>query len=145
MVSVASSNDYVEKSILHDWVEAETMQLDVVASWETLCETYKLLEFNDELSDPAKLEEFKWIIREMNKHLARSRKQLMKCEDLDSVETVLREMFTPSGDGYLTSRMTVAYQKLKQRWIQQMLLKLDMVREMMTEEELENGEPDGEF
>ena len=47
---MASSNhEPIEKSLLHDWVENETRALDVVASWETLCEVYNSLDFKDNI------------------------------------------------------------------------------------------------
>ena len=130
----------LEKSILHDWIENETHALDVVASWETLCETYRILEFVDPISDTVKMEEFKWIIREMNKHLTRARKKLLTCKDIQTTRTALEEMFKPSGDVTISCRSDLAYQKLRQRWITQMLARLDMMEETLMEiMEEENG------
>lgn len=126
-------SDVPEKSILHDWIENETHALDVVASWETLCETYRILEFVDPISDTVKMEEFKWIIREMNKHLTRARKKLLGCRDFEAARTVLEEMFKPSGDVTISCRSDLAYQKLRQRWITQMLARLDMMEDTMRE------------
>jgi len=125
----------IEKNILHDWVEDETRQLDVIASWESLCDTYRLLEFSDEISDTVRMEEYKWIIREMNKNLTRARKQLLTCKDPDSMQTVLMDMYTPAGGMTLTSRKEVAYHKLRQSWIRQMLGNLETVAETILEEE----------
>lgn len=138
---MASSNETIEKSVLHDWAEAETRALDLVASWESLCITYKTLEFTDPLSDSTKMEEFKWIIKEMNKHLTRARKQLLTCRNIDSTREVLLNMFT-TGPTSITSRQDLAYHKLKQQWINQMLMQLQAMKEQATEEEIEDGEPD---
>ena len=138
---MASSNETIEKSALHDWVEQETRPLDLVASWESLCVTYKTLEFTDPISDTTKMEEFKWIIKEINKHLTRARKTLLTCRDIDSIRQTLLNMFSPTGSASITNRSDLAYHKLKQQWINQMLLQLQMMEEQTTEEEMENGEP----
>ena len=131
---VESSDELVEKSELHDWVERETLSLDVVASWESLCETYKVLEFSSPISDEARLEEYKWIIREMNKHLARARKKLLMCNDPDSMVKTLMSMFTPTGGTTLENRKDVAYHKLRQQWIGQMIMQLNMMVQDMKED-----------
>lgn len=139
----SDSNEPIAKSQLHDWVESETRALDVVASWESLCDTYRVLEFNDPISDMAKIEEFKWIIGEMNSHLSRARKKLLACSDPESMAQILREMFTPQGKVNISDRRNLAYHKLRQRWILQMLMNLDEMASRMTEqEESENGRTD---
>lgn len=131
-----SSNDVIEKSLLHDWVERETRALDVVASWEALCDTYRALEFADPISDTTRMEEFKWIIKEMNKHLTRARRQLIICRDIETAEEILEKMMSPAGLS-LTGRADLAYHKLRQRWIVQMLAQLNLMKETMAEVELE--------
>lgn len=135
-----SSNLMVEKDELHDWVENECRALDVVASWETLCDVYRTLEFNDPLSDAMRMEEFKWIIGEMNKHLSRARKKLLTCADPISMREVLTNMFTPT-ETKVSNRMDLTYHKLRQIWVSQMIAKIDSMMEMMKEEN-EDGRPD---
>lgn len=127
----------IEASTLHDWVDAETRYIDVVASWESLCETYRVLEFTDPLSDTVKLEEFKWIIKQMNAFLARQRKKLLTCQDIPSMQDSLRKSFTPEGKVNIDGRRALAYQKLRQRWIVQMLAELEQMKEQ--EEDSDNG------
>lgn len=134
---MVSSND-ISKSVLHDWVEEETHALDVTASWESLCDAYRILEFVDPISDAMKMEEFKWIIGEMNKHLTRARKKLLSCQDLDSTKQALEEMYFSNVS--VTSRKSLAYNKLRQRWISQMLIKIEAAMETM--EENPNGQSD---
>lgn len=121
----SDSNEAIEKSALHDWVESETRQLDVVASWESLCNTYKTLEFADQISDAVRMGEFKWIIAEMNKHLTRMRRKLLSCRNPEAMMEVLEKTFSPITS--ITSRQELAYQKLKQIWITQMLAKLETI------------------
>lgn len=133
-----SSNLVVEKSVLHDWVESETHALDLTASWETLCDAYRVLEFVDPISDAMKMEEFKWIIGEMNKHLTRARKKLLSCQDLEAMKQALETMYF-SNNVSVTSRKSLTYNKLRQRWINQMLMKLEAAMDM---EGNQNGEPE---
>lgn len=133
-----SSN--IQKDALHDWIENETCALDVVASWETLCDVYRTLEFGDPLSDAMKMEEFKWIIAEMNKHLSRARRKLMSCSDPESMKEVLTGMFV-STEAKVSNRMDLTYHKLRQMWVSQMIAQLDAMMEMFREES-ENGRTD---
>lgn len=135
-----SSNLNVEKDALHDWVENECRALDVVASWETLCDVYRTLEFNDPLSDAMRMEEFKWIISEMNKHLSRARKKLLTCTDPESMKEVLAKMFV-STEAKVSNRMDLTYHKLRQMWVSQMIAQLETMMETIREEN-EDGRPD---
>lgn len=121
-------------STLHDWVDIETRSLDVVASWESLCDTYEALRFVDTISDVARLEEFKWIIKEMNKFLTRTRKTLLTCQDASSMIVVLQKDLTPTGAMNLDGRKNLVYQKLRQRWI---------TRTIATLRQYEEGQEDG--
>lgn len=136
---VSSNHELIEKSLLHDWVENETRALDVVASWETLCDVYNSLDFKDPLSDAIRMEEFKWIITEMNKHLKRARNKLMTCQDPDSMKELLSKMYV-STDAKVTNRMDLTYHKLRQMWVSQMISQLNLMTE--TEKEEENGRTD---
>lgn len=127
---MTTDSSEIIKSQLHDLVEQETHALDLVASWETLCEVYRVLEFSDPLSDSVRLEEFKWIIREMNKFLTRMRNKLMTCKDIDATITMLTESFVPAGKVTVDSRKALAFQKLRQQWI---------TRFLMTMNQLESG------
>ena len=135
----SSNNNPIEKTFLHDWVEKETHALDVVASWETLCDVYRNLEFNDPINDATKMEEFQWIISEMNKHLTRARSKLLNCPDPETMRDVLLKMFTSTGTK-VSNRMNLTYHKLRQMWVGQMINQLDSMIELMKEEN--NGEPD---
>lgn len=127
------SSNAIEKDALHDWVENETRALDVVASWETLCDVYRTLEFNDPLSDAMRMEEFKWIIGEMNKHLSRARKKLLTCTDPESMKDALSKMFI-STEAKVSNRMDLTYHKLRQMWVSQMIVGVDMMIERSREE-----------
>lgn len=125
----------MEDDALHSWIDVETRALDVVASWETLCDVYRTLEFSDPLSDTVRLEEFKWIIKELNKHLTRMRKKLMTCATTDATRQVLLESFTPTGAVSIDNRRSLAYQKLRQTWTTRMLASLSEVETTIMEME----------
>lgn len=129
------SSKAIEKDELHDWVENETRALDVVASWETLCDVYRTLEFNDPINDAMKLEEFKWIIENMNRHLTSARKKLLNCPDPESMKEMLSKMFI-SEQAKVSDRRSLTYHKLRQMWVSRMIATLDT---MMTREEIEDG------
>ena len=135
-----SSSLGIEKDALHDWVENECRALDVVASWETLCDVYRTLEFNDPLSDAMRMEEYKWIISEMNKHLSRARRKLLSCADPESMREALTKMFV-STEAKVSNRMDLTYHKLRQMWVSQMIARLDAMMETMREEN-EDGRSD---
>ena len=135
-----SSSVGIEKDALHDWVENECRALDVVASWETLCDVYRTLEFSDPLSDAMRMEEYKWIISEMNKHLSRARRKLLSCTDPESMRDVLTKMFV-STEAKVSNRMDLTYHKLRQMWVSQMIARLDAMMETIREEN-EDGRPD---
>lgn len=132
------SNLAIEKDALHDWVENETRALDVVASWETLCDVYRTLEFNDPLSDAMRMEEFKWIIGEMNKHLSRARSRLLTCTDPESMKEALSKMFT-SEQAKVLDRRSLTYHKLRQMWVSQMIANLNTMVEANRKETEDGG------
>ena len=126
-------SNQIEKDALHDWVENECRALDVVASWETLCDVYRRLEFNDPLSDAMRMEEFKWIIGEMNNHLSRARKKLLNCTDPESMMDSLTNMFVSTG-AKVSNRMDLTYHKLRQMWVSRMIAQLTTMMETRREE-----------
>lgn len=127
------SDLFNESELLQSWTDENTRQLDLVASWENLLETYDVLRFKDSISDSIRLEEFKWIIKEMNKFLTRIRGSLMKCRDLEAAQDLLRTSFTPAGKVTLEDRKALAYQKLKQQWILMSLAQINSMMQEMTE------------
>lgn len=133
-----------EEGYLHDLVDNETRALDVIASWENLCDAYRALEFTDPLSDTVKLEEYKWIIKQMNAHLTRARKKLMTCKDIKAARMCLLDMFNTSENASITSRRDIAYQKLKQRWVSSMLSQMEQLEmDLLEAQEMMIGDIDG--
>lgn len=136
---------FTTKDALHDLVERQTMQLDVVASWESLCSTYEAMKFTDELSDVARLEEFKWIIGQTNKFLTRIRSLLMASKNPEGMLKILEDSQFPSGKTNLTERKMVAYQKLKQMWIAATMKQIMDVAIMTKEKEEQDAYSEYEY
>ncbi len=120
---------FTEEEWLRNFVEEETKHLDFVASWEVLCDVYETLQFIDPINDSTRLEEFKWIIKEMNKFLTRQKSALKSCKDCSSAILCLRNNFRPAGDLHIENRKALAYHKLRQRWIINQVSKLEVIKE----------------
>ena len=119
---------------LHDWVDAETRHVDVVASWESLCDTYDTLRFADQLSDAERLEEYRWIVQQMNSFLSKIRTKLMTCKDTDAMMDLLNTTYTPASQADLRTRKALVYQKLRQQWVRMAMTSLRMMTQEETEE-----------
>lgn len=127
---------------LREWVEEETRHIDVVASWESLNETYDALRLTDPLSDTERLEEYKWIVQQMNSFLSKMRTRLLSCRDIEAMVEMLGTSFTPTGKVDLSARRSLVYQKLRQQWIRTEIMRLQtQVQQTETEEE-QDGWPD---
>ena len=125
---------------IRDWIEEETRHIDVVASWESLCDTYDALRFTDQLSDAERLEEFKWIIQQMNSFLSKTRTKMLSCKDIEAMVTMLSSSITPTGKVELAERKSLVYQKLRQRW---MMTKISELSLMQAQQEETEEEQDG--
>lgn len=124
-----------ESFSIKDWVENETRHLDVVASWESLCDTYDALRFSDPLSDAERLEEYRWIIQQMNSFLTKMRTKLLSCRDTEAMVEAMKASYIPAGKVDLSTRKALVYQKLRQRW---MGTTINQLMTMETQQELED-------
>ena len=124
---------------LREWVEEETRHIDVVASWESMNDTYDTLRFTDPLSDAERLEEYKWIVQQMNSFLTRMRTRLLSCRDHEAMIEMLGNSFTPGGKMELGARKALVYQKLRQQWVRTEIMRL----QTMLAQEMETEEKDG--
>jgi hypothetical protein len=124
---------------VRDWVERETTHIDVVASWESLCGTYEALRFSDHLSDAERLDEYKWIVQQMNSFLSKVRTRLLSCRDIDAMLEMLGSTFTPAGKVELSTRKALVYQKLRQQWIRTSMAELQVMRLQTEETEDQDG------
>ena len=112
-----------------DLVDQETRHIDVVASWENLNDTYDTLRFSDDLADDERLEEYKWIVQQMNAFLSKMRAKLLSCKDEDAMTELLSVSVIPQGKVNLSTRRALVYQKLRQQWVRMMAMKLNMMKE----------------
>jgi hypothetical protein len=118
------NSGWSESTVLADWADVECRHLDLIASWEILVSAYDFLGFKDEITDEVRLVEFKFVIGEMNKFLTRMRNGLMSAKDIDSAIAFLTQHANTADMNNVKGRPSVAYNKLKQRWIGQSILVL---------------------
>ena len=134
------SSDWSESVVLADWADRECRHLDLIASWEILVAVYDSLGFKDELTDEIRLAEFKLVVGELNKFLTRMRNGLTKTNNIDDAVEFLTNHANTANMGDVTGRPSVAYNKLKQRWIGQSISVLLSTRPMMDTEEGEEAD-----
>lgn len=120
---------------IQEWVDRETRHIDVVASWESLCDTYDALRFTDQLSDAERLEEYRWIVQQMNSFLTKMRTKLLTCKDIEAMLDLMETSFTPAGKVELSTRKSLVYQKLRQQWLRTQTTRLQMMQEMQEGED----------
>lgn len=120
---------------VREWVDEQTRHVDVVASWESLCDTYETLRFSDPLSDAERLDEYKWIVQQMNSFLTKIRTKLMTCKDPEAMIGMLSATLVPAGRMELGARRALVYQKLRQQWVMSTIAELRMMTEGQTETE----------
>lgn len=124
---------------LREWVEDETRHIDVVASWESLNDTYDVLRLTDPLSDTERLEEYKWIVQQMNSFLSKMRTKMLSCKDVEAMIEMLGTSFTPIGKVDLSTRRSLVYQKLRQQWVRTEMVRLQTMQTQQMEMEEKDG------
>lgn len=134
-------SDWTESVILAEWVEMECEHLDLIASWETLLSVYQTLGFQGPDSDDLRLAEFKTIITEVNKFLTRMRNGLSKVSSAEDAISFLMSHAGTADVNTVRTRPSVAYNKLKQRWI---LMAVTMLTNAMNTDQAGEGEHDAD-
>jgi hypothetical protein len=128
------SSDWSESTVLAEWAERECRHLDLIASWEILLSVYEVLGFDGPGNDEQRLTEFKTVITELNKFLTRMRNGLAKTKDIDAAIEFLAGAANTSDLNAVKTRASVAYNKLKQRWVMQSIAVLQTMRPEPDEE-----------
>lgn len=131
-----------EKELLENWISNNTTHIDFVASWEELLNIYDVLRFTEDLSDQNRMEEFKWIIAEMNKFLTRMNTSMNGASDIISVIKVLQKHMNSQQPQNINTRKSLAYNKLKQRWVVQSINEMKQLWKSLYDEP-EGEEEDG--
>lgn len=123
------NSDWSESTVLADWAEQECRHLDLIASWETLTSVYETLGFTGPENDDMRLTEFKKVITELNKFLTRMKNGLANTKTVEgSVEFLASQANADMGT--VNNRQSVAYNKLKQRWVGMAIFALENSIEM---------------
>lgn len=118
------SSDWSESTVLAAWADREFRHLDLVASWEELMSVYEALGFTGPDNDEMRLAEFKTVIAELNKFLTRMKNGLDKTSSIDAAIEFLGNHMNTADTGSVRGRPSIAYNKLKQRWIRQAIVVL---------------------
>lgn len=132
--------DIRETTFLNGWIDRSTQHIDLVASWERLVGIYDQLSFVDLLTDETRMCEFGDIVREVNRFLTKMRKTLSTAKDIDAAITVLSESYGVGRNVTITTRQSIAFQKLKQQWIAQGVAELQAALDMLAEEPEDENE-----
>ena len=90
--------------------------INLIESWENLCDAYETLRFVDQLDDATRLDEFQYIVRELNRTMGTIRNALVSCDDLEDAMQWLIDHRDPKGNVKIESRKHVAYQAFRSRW-----------------------------
>lgn len=137
------NSDWTESLVLAEWAEKECSHLDLIASWEVLVSVYESLGFLDTLSDEQRLNEFKTVIGETNKFLTRMRNGLSHARTIEDAIAFLDANLDTKDMNAVKTRSSVAYNKLKQRWIGMAIRSLEASQEMVAQRRAaEEGERD---
>lgn len=131
-----------EATILFQWAESKFEPVDLIASWNVLTETYKQLEFLDELTDEERIQEFKLVIKEVNRALTRYRKAVQSCYDIGSAIDYLRSQFKAGRQSDVTSRPDICYQSMKVSLLRTCIQELEYMNQQLTMIEEEEEDDD---
>jgi hypothetical protein len=134
------NSGWSESAVLAEWADKECRHLDLIASWEILLSAYDVLGFGDEITDEQRLIEFKSVVGELNKFLTRMRNGLMRTKDIDDAIAFLTQHANTADMNNVKGRPSVAYNKLKQRWIGQSISILAATRPQAEAEEGERAD-----
>ena len=121
-----------EASLLHQWAEDRFQPIDLVASWTTLVETYKQLEFLDQLDDEARIKEFKQVTKECNRALTRYRNAVQKCFTIEAAIEYLKSQFKAGRQADVVSRPDIAYQSLKVSLLRTCIQELEYTHQQLS-------------
>lgn len=122
------SSGLSESVILARWAEEECRHLDLIASWEDLMSIYDALRFDGPDSDEQRLDEFKFIIAELNRFLTRMRNGLARTRGIDdAIEFLVRHVNTMDVSA-IEGRKQIAYNKMKQQWVRRSIMVLNAAK-----------------
>jgi hypothetical protein len=135
------ASDWSESTVLAEWAEKECQHFDLIASWELLLVAYETLGFSNSVDDAMRLTEFKRIITEINKFLTRMKTGLASTTSAENAIEFLGS-HTNTDMAAVKDRQSVAYNKLKQRWLAQAIGTLQQAVELLAIQEGEKRDAD---
>lgn len=84
--------------------------------WPTIQKTYNMLGFKDEISDERMISEYKYIVEQFRKYVSSHEKQVLKCENIEAMLTVVEKMIKSAPEVDLDRKVLVYYQ-IRDTWL----------------------------
>lgn len=84
--------------------------------WPTIQKTYNMLGFKDDISDERMISEYKYIVEQFRKYVSSHEKQVLKCENIEAMLTVVEKMIKSAPEVDLDRKVLVYYQ-IRDTWL----------------------------
>lgn len=84
--------------------------------WPTIQKTYNMLGFKDNISDEKMISEYKYIVEQFRKYVSSHEKQVLKCENIEAMLTVVEKMIKSAPEVDLDRKVLVYYQ-IRDTWL----------------------------
>ena len=84
--------------------------------WPTIQKTYNMLGFKDDISDEKMISEYKYIVEQFRKYVSSHEKQVLKCENIEAMLTVVEKMIKSAPEVDLDRKVLVYYQ-IRNTWL----------------------------
>ena len=96
---------------------AKMFELPTVLNiWPTIQKTYNMLGFKDDISDERMISEYKYIVEQFRKYVSSHEKQVLKCENIEAMLTVVEKMIKSAPEVDLDRKVLVYYQ-IRDTWL----------------------------
>lgn len=92
--------------------------------------------FHDDISDEQRIDEYKYIVQQLNKYISKRKEELIK---LDSMEDMAGQVIVWLGESsqYGGSRKELVYNFLRDAWLREVLSALSTMLEQVEEQDEE--------
>ena len=84
--------------------------------WPTIQKTYDMMGFKDTLTDEKMISEYKYVVEQFRKYVSSHEKQILKCENIESMLEVVEKMIKSAPEVDLDRKVLVYYQ-IRDTWL----------------------------
>ena len=84
--------------------------------WPTIQKTYDMMGFKDTLTDEKMISEYKYVVEQFRKYVSSHEKQILKCENIESMLAVVEKMIKSAPEVDLDRKVLVYYQ-IRDTWL----------------------------